>query len=424
MNESRQTRLERAQMRVLFNVPFFAPGLMKLPVVFDDSVQTAQTDGINIRWNGKWFDELPDHVLPTVLCHEVCHCLLGHLWRCPADCDWDVWNQATDHAVNNMLKEFAGKTTAKNLADPFPFPDPPEAYLANPAFNGMAEEVVYGILSGQKAPPSGQGQKPPQGQGQSKSGQGQGQPQQGQGNGNGKPQPGSMPSFGQMQKPDPAQGKAPGQPDPKKVQNGWESTLIQCVQASKGRGDVPAGLARFVDGLVNTQVPWYEILRSMLREQCTDDWDFQHPAMEFSDADFILPSMRSEKIGTVVFATDTSGSIDQDMLRHFQAEKQSCLDEMRPAKLVDIYCDSAIHAVREYAAGDEIKKDCPGGGGTDFRPVFERVETFDQIPKCLVYLTDLDGRFPDADPGYPVIWVTWDKDKKAPFGDTIVAQAS
>src|SRR5512139_3030623 len=109
---SRDRRLEKARMLVLFNVPFFAIGVAKMPVVWDDSIPTASTDGKVIKWSGKWFDSLPDPVLPTVLCHEVCHCLFGHLWRVPSgNCDWDIWNQATDHAVNLMLKEFSQQIT-------------------------------------------------------------------------------------------------------------------------------------------------------------------------------------------------------------------------------------------------------------------------------------------------------------------------
>ena len=130
----RDKRLEKAQMRVLFQVPFFAPGVAKLPVVWDKSIPTAATDGKRIRWNPDWFDAMPDVCLPTVLCHEVCHALLGHLWRAPVGAEWDVWNQATDHAVNLMLKEFSELVMGKRLADPFPFPDPQDSYCADPQF--------------------------------------------------------------------------------------------------------------------------------------------------------------------------------------------------------------------------------------------------------------------------------------------------
>lgn len=393
---ARQKRVEKAQTRVIFTCPFFAPGVAKLPVVFDDSVDTACTDGAGIRWNPAWFDKLTDAQIVTVLVHETAHCLLGHLWRAPDGCDWDTWNQATDHAVNLMLKDFSQIVTSKGLADPFPFPEPAEAFCANPAFQGMAEEVIYGRLARNK-PPSG-----PSG----------GKPGKGQGSGSqGKSAPGSMPSFGQIAKPTPGQ-----QSNAKKLSGDWSNTLIQSAKLAQGQGTLPARIERLVDGLVNPQVPWWELLRSWLREQCADDWDFLCPALEYETSGFILPSMNSERCGPIVFATDTSGSIDHAMLAQFQTEKQDCLDTMRPKRLVDIYCDASIHKVEEYSVGDTIAKQCPGGGGTDFRPVFKHIEKMAEPVKALVYLTDLEGSFPSEPPPYPVIWCVWGSKTDAPFG--------
>ena len=39
-------------------------------------------------------------------------------------------------------------------------------------------------------------------------------------------------------------------------------------------------------------------------------------------------------------------------------------------------------------------------------------------PACLVYLTDLQGTFPDKPPDYPVLWVTT-TDQEAPWGETV-----
>src|SRR5277367_4287721 len=158
----RQKRLDKAQLRVLFQVPFFAPGVARLPVFFDDSgqVPTACTDGERIIWSGPWFDSLPDAVLTTVLCHEACHCLLGHLWRLPGPGgDMGVANEACDHAVNLMLREFSELIMAKRLADPFPFP-PDAPGLADPAYRGMAEETIYAKLMANRPQGGKAGQKP------------------------------------------------------------------------------------------------------------------------------------------------------------------------------------------------------------------------------------------------------------------------
>lgn len=420
---ARDKRIERAQTRVIFTVPFFAPGVARLPVVWDDTIPTACTAGDVIRFSPQFADKLSDSQLVTILCHETAHCLLGHIWRAPEGADWEVWNQACDHAVNLMLKDFAEMRKGKGFADPFPFPEPADAYCANPAFKGLAEEVIYGRLQQPKQPGCSGGAQGGLGgaktPGASKSPQG-GQPASGKPQPGGKPAPGSMPSFGQMTQPSKAPGQQPAQ---KKLGSDWANTMIQSAKVAEGQGSLPANLARLVGDLTHPKVPWYELLRSWLREQASDDWDFLTAALEYEPSGLILPSLKSEKCGPVVFATDTSGSIDQEMLSQFQTEKQNCLDTMRPKRLVDIYCDAAINAVDEYVPGETVTRKCPGGGGTDFRPVFEHIAGMAEPVKLVVYLTDLYGSFPDIDPGIPVLWVTWTKDLQAPFGQTVYAGA-
>jgi predicted metal-dependent peptidase len=74
--------------------------------------------------------------------------------------------------------------------------------------------------------------------------------------------------------------------------------------------------------------------------------------------------------------------------------------------------------VDEFAADDPISFDPPGGGGTDFRPVFEWVRKQGIEPACLIFFTDLDGPMPSVEPGYPVLWCCVNK-QQAPWGETI-----
>jgi predicted metal-dependent peptidase len=80
--------------------------------------------------------------------------------------------------------------------------------------------------------------------------------------------------------------------------------------------------------------------------------------------------------------------------------------------------------------------DAKGGGGTDFRPVFDiiedprkakehEMEEFDEPPVCVVYLTDLDGSFPAEEPEYPVLWCVppgVNASRKVPFGEIVAVR--
>ena len=58
-----------------------------------------------------------------------------------------------------------------------------------------------------------------------------------------------------------------------------------------------------------------------------------------------------------------------------------------------------------------------GGGGTDFRPVFEYVRKKSLNPDLLLFFTDGYGDAPDNPPPYPVMWVLAnDSRPPAPWG--------
>ena len=106
----------------------------------------------------------------------------------------------------------------------------------------------------------------------------------------------------------------------------------------------------------------------------------------------------------------------------FRSQKQWVLDELQPESLLHVYCDASVQKVEEYLPADQIAEDARGGGGTSFRPVFELVDTWDEPPKLLVYLTDLAGCYPEQEPqDYPVLWATWSKRWTPPWGELVRA---
>lgn len=429
MNDTqRNKRLEKARIRVLFQVQFFAPGVAKLPVEWDDTVETACTDGQVIRWQREFFDGLKDQEVCTVLCHEVAHCLLGHLWRAPVGCEWDSWNEATDHGVNLMLEEFASQVTAQRLANPFPFPE--GTWCKDSKYSGMSEESIYAAIQRSKAGSGGNsgqpdnqssgsaagGGKAGQSKGGSKPGQGA-QSGKTQGTGKGQPAPGGgagsdRQKFGEMMAP------KGGEQAARQSKTDWEATLHQSVIAAKSRGELPGSMARYVKGITESKVPWHQLLAAWLREQVQEDWDWHRPDLRFDDTGFIMPSLHSERMAPVVFGIDTSGSIDDTLLAKFKSEMQSCLDELRPVKLVELCADTRITSEREYQCGDTIHGDAPGGGGTSFVPVMKRCAKMQPVPRCLVYLTDGEGTYGD-EPGFPVMWVMYGGRNKVPYGEIV-----
>jgi predicted metal-dependent peptidase len=108
-------------------------------------------------------------------------------------------------------------------------------------------------------------------------------------------------------------------------------------------------------------------------------------------------------MGDVIIVRDTRGSL-MDKQAEIVAEAVAILSECRPTRTIIIDCDAQVHQVVEIGPGENMPTRALGGGGTDFRPVFTEVTKRQYQPEVMVFVTDLFGDFPDAPPGYPVLW--------------------
>jgi predicted metal-dependent peptidase len=75
--------------------------------------------------------------------------------------------------------------------------------------------------------------------------------------------------------------------------------------------------------------------------------------------------------------------------------------------------------VEEFIPGVAVRLESLGGGGNDFRPVFERLDHSEEPPVALVYLTDGYGCFPDREPEYTVLLASTAVER-IPFGCAIM----
>jgi predicted metal-dependent peptidase len=130
-----------------------------------------------------------------------------------------------------------------------------------------------------------------------------------------------------------------------------------------------------------------------------------------------MPRLYSQSVNVVV-VLDTSGSITHDELQEFLTEIDALKAQVRATVTLHA-CDDKLDTSGpwRYAMWESmtLPPEISGGGGTDFRPVFEWVSK-DQInPDLLVYFTDAEGQFPEREPAYPVAWLVKGK-SRTPFG--------
>lgn len=439
------TRLDKQKIRVVLDHPFFGSLLMRMNVVESDRINTLSTNGETLWVNPEYAESLPDEQLRAVLVHEVLHPALGHNWRV-AGMDLATANEAADIIVNGMIDEYN-----KDNNNPFPLP---EGAVRDPALASKSVEEVYGVLMSRKAKPPEQPPQPPEqpsdeedgdeedGDEAGGSGEGDGEEEgdeagdsgdsgDGEGDGDGAGDgagagagDGPTPSDTNKSCPTgdftPREDKPGDQPGNR--EQDWANAVVQAAISAQQMGKGSAFAKRFVAEVVKpAETPWQEILRQYLTELSQDDYDWQRPDRRFIGNDLYLPSMHSEDAaGEVVFAIDTSGSVDDKLLKEFMVEAAECMETLQPQRLHVIYCDDRIHRVDVFEKGDTVEANPVGGGGTDFRPVFEHVRN--QVPdaKVIVYLTDLAGVFPPSDPGIPTVWVQWGNYNLKPTFGTVV----
>jgi predicted metal-dependent peptidase len=116
---------------------------------------------------------------------------------------------------------------------------------------------------------------------------------------------------------------------------------------------------------------------------------------------------------------DTSGSIDESLLRRFAAEVAAVLVQTEPLLRL-IVCDADVHQVHDFSGREGAKLlrgfKFKGGGGTDFRPAI--AEAAQWKPDLLIYLTDLQGDA-GAEPAFPVLWAVPEGKASAPWGKVV-----
>lgn len=358
---------------------FFATLALRLRTEADWDCPTAATDGKRLLYNPQWFAALPVEEAQGVIAHEVLHCALAHQLRRQGR-DPTRWNIAADLSVNPILLDAGYALPSCRLA-------PGEGQFTNLP-RGKSAEEYYALLPAED--PGGEsGQEPPDDPG----------------------------GCGTVQEP------GDGSPaDTRQSEAEWQVAVTQARQVAAQRGTLPGGVDRLVEEVLHPALDWRDVLRAFVSQHARNDYSWSPPNRRFIHAGLYLPGLRSEELGDVVLAIDTSGSIGPELLDRFAAEAQGILDAY-DCRLAIVYHDSRVQRVDTWQPSDGPLQLHPvGGGGTNHRPVFEHIEREGWDPTCLVCLTDLESIFPTVAPAYPVLWAVVGGNRYPPFGTLVEIQ--
>jgi predicted metal-dependent peptidase len=207
--------------------------------------------------------------------------------------------------------------------------------------------------------------------------------------------------------------------DPAGEKASWDIAILQAAQAAQAAGQLGGGLERLLDKIRQPTIDWRTLLRRFVQEAARSDYSWKLPNPRYCPQGLYLPALKSEQMAAIVIGLDTSGSINHAALAAFGAEIQAIVEDCVPECTFVVACDAKVQGVSEFGPGESICLEARGGGGTDFKPVFDWVSNEGVTPSCLIYLTDLCGEFPANEPEYPVLWVSPQREGAAPFGEII-----
>lgn len=377
---------------ILYNM--MNPGETREIAYFTRDVDIAATDGVTLFLNPDKFFSFKLQKRVFIVAHEIMHCILDHCGL----------GQAL------RLRKEVGYSDGKKL--------PYEDHTMNVAMDLIINDALITAKIGEydndwlHDPKIATGNDSaidayrkvydPQKKG---GGQGKGQ---GPGGGQGR--------FDQHLKPGTGQGKDPAQAMQDRNPGEWQAA----VAAAKTQGKLPANIERIFNDLLEPKVSWSEKIQALFaRKVGSGSYDWRRPDRRLIVRDIYAPGRSGFGAGTVVVAIDTSGSIGQNEINVFLSEVGGILADVNPKRLFIVWCDAQVHGVEEVDDRTDLKRlKAKGGGGTDFRPVFEWVKKEGLEPDAVVYLTDLYGAFPERAPNYPVIWART-TDVKIPWGDVV-----
>lgn len=355
---------------------FFATLAMSLKLVPVWDIETAATNGKELRYNPDFVNGLNDHTRVGLFAHEVMHNANRHQTR-QGNREAKRWNIAGDLAINSLLVDagyvlpnegcIPGKDKFRNLD------------------KALSAEDYYSRLPDQ--PQSEDEGDDPGGCG------------------------GVIPA---------GDGSEAAAADNEAE---WEVKVVQAGEAAARRGELPAGIQRLIGEIQQPKVDWRSVLREFVTVFARNDYSWNPMNRRYIHMGLYLPGMRSEELGDIVVAVDTSGSISQDILQLFAGEMQGILDAYQ-CKLKILYHDSAIAGEQTWESTDgPLVMEAAGGGGTDHRPVFDHIDAMPELPTCLVCLTDMCSCFPSEAPDYPVLWASTTPGASAPFGSLLYVEA-
>ena len=454
--------IETLKRKMLVKYPFFGSVITNAKFKESKDISTAETDGKVIYYNPDFLEKLSVEEQMFILAHEVCHIAFNHILR-SKDKVIRLWNIATDAVINQFLKR-DGLTIVEggvDIAEAI-------AYDAEEFYEKLLQEMeqIQQQQSGSGQSESSQQQS----QSQQQSGDFQSQEQQHGGGSSQEQDEQSQEQSGggsgedsqeeeqqyaghdthsmweeAVKKHDEEQErqeknksildkimeKLKQKQDEEEKQDNYESIgekeafdkntqerqrqlqelREEISRESAQAGKVPGERTRTV-GSIGTSKPIVD-WRYYLREATTRfdvDWSFMNAEVEYG---ILNPKLEEYPIPETEIVLDTSGSINEELLKNFLRECKNILHH----SALKVGCfDTKFYGFHEIRRIEDIENmKFEGGGGTNFNAA---VEAFSRRVQNKIIFTDGYADMPDE--AIDAIWIVFGSTRINPKGGKVI----
>lgn len=369
------TKSQKAITQIVLDHPFVASILMRHPIKDRDDIPTLAIDQRGqIYQNPKFIESLPVSEIVWAYTHEVFHRIGQHSGRMGGR-DPRKWNYATDAWINDTISEANIGTPIKNT-------------VQLSGSRHKTEERIYDELPDNPPPDNPGGDDGDDGGGQPN------HPSE-------KPYNGGQPNDG-IGDDLIDEGGPLTESEKQQLKAQIKLEVAEAMQAAKVRGKLPGVLQKFAEQVIDSKLPWYDVLEQYMSEKAQNDYSWMRPNKRHQDV--YLPSMRDESnLGDVVIQVDISGSVSRQEIRHYNGHMQRIMSQCRPARVHVIYTDTQVQMHETFERDDEVQINYHSGGGTDMCAGIDYIKEQGIEPAVFITLTDGYTGFPDS-VDVPTIW--------------------
>lgn len=358
-------KIEQAKTKLMLENPYFGTLVTSIELRLNKRIASFRPLGDVLEYNDEYIEVLSVDEVSTIMANSAMHQALFHSDR-GKDRVSSVWNLASDYAINDLLVENG-------------FMLPPMANYAS-RFEMLYAEQIYTILLGELD---------------------------------------LKESDDEIKEQEQPKEKITQEELPEEflAQEEYELLVEQLNIKLKEHGDLPKGIERFIEISKEPQISWRDELYRYVNSHAKSDYRMFPSSKKHLYRGIALPSIYGEELKIIV-AIDTSASIEDELLELFLAELYEIMQVFTHYVIELIECDSKIQNIQRLTPQERLEPTLKGGGGTDFRPVFDYLENLNEDFRFIIYFTDGKGSFPKYEPSIDTLWVMPQRED-TPFGEVL-----